>query len=162
MLNRIFFENKMVESGFIELNASYEFLVKKEVLIPGLEEQLIMIALDGTMHLMPSKPYEKYPLIIGQKVKCYIDKINCVGKVFLEPEHPYYKRGEVYEFDIKFISEKYYKRGKYRRKLFIKDYNGEMSEAIPHKFNYDFKVSEIQKCKVIRLKKGKVVITNRL
>ncbi len=152
----------MVDIGKVEINNSYEFLVKKKINVLGLGEQFVMQLPDGTKHLMPSKPYEKYPILEGQKIRCYIDKINCVGKVFLEPEHPYYKRGEEYEFDIKFISERFYKRGKYRRKIFVKDHNGDMSEAIPYKFNYDFDATSLQKCKVIGLRKGKVIITNIL
>ena len=146
----------------IEQNKAYTFLVKKEISIPGLGKQFVMGAPDGTKHLMPSKPYKKYPVKVGQEISCFIDKINCVGKIFLEPEHPYYKRGEVYEFDIKFISEKFYKRGKNRRKLYFKDYKGDMTEAIPYNFDFERKVSALQKCRVIRLKKGKVVISNRL
>ena len=47
-----------------------------------------------------------YHLKTGQTINCRIDKINCTGKIFIEPEHPYYKLGEIYEFPLVRIEKK--------------------------------------------------------
>ncbi len=52
----------------------------------------------GYKVLMPAGFYEKYGFQPGQKVKCRVDRINCSGRMFLEPMHPHYTEGEVYSF----------------------------------------------------------------
>ncbi len=54
----------------------------------------------GIRHLMPYEYYIQYNLLPGSMVNCRVDKINCTGRVFLEPEHPYYKTGSAFNFEI--------------------------------------------------------------
>jgi len=56
---------------------------------------------NGLKHFMPAEFYENYGLKAGDEISCKIDRINCTGRIFLEPKHPYYKEGESYYFDIK-------------------------------------------------------------
>lgn len=54
----------------------------------------------GIRHLVPYEYYIQYDLKTGSTVNCRIDKINCTGRVFLEPEHPFYKTGSRFYFEI--------------------------------------------------------------
>jgi hypothetical protein len=54
----------------------------------------------GIRHLVPYEYYSQYGLQTGTTVNCRIDKINCTGRVFLEPEHPFYKTGSTFDFKI--------------------------------------------------------------
>ena len=54
----------------------------------------------GRRLLLPVEPYSKYSIKKGQQITCRVDKVNCTGKVFLEPKHPYYEEGKSYPFDI--------------------------------------------------------------
>jgi len=54
----------------------------------------------GRRILVPVKPYLKYNIKTGQQLNCRVDKVNCTGKVFLEPKHPVYEEGRNYPFKI--------------------------------------------------------------
>ncbi len=54
----------------------------------------------GYKVLMPAGYYTKYGFEAGRKIECRVDRINCNGRMFIEPMHPIYKEGEVYEFAI--------------------------------------------------------------
>ena len=54
----------------------------------------------GRRILVPVKPYLKYNIKTGQQLNCRVDKVNCTGKVFLEPKHPVYEEGRNYRFKI--------------------------------------------------------------
>ena len=55
---------------------------------------------NGLKHFMPAEYYKTYGLKPGDEISCKIDRINCTGRIFLEPRHPIYKEGESYYFDI--------------------------------------------------------------
>jgi len=55
---------------------------------------------NGLKHFLPAEHYEKYGFNIGAEITCKIDRINCTGRIFLEPKHPFYKEGEIYSFEV--------------------------------------------------------------
>ncbi len=55
---------------------------------------------NGLKHFMPAEFYMNYGLNTGDAVLCKIDRINCTGRIFIEPEHPLYRIGEIYPFDL--------------------------------------------------------------
>lgn len=57
----------------------------------------------GTKYFIEFEPYQHYSLKLLSEIRCFVDKINCTGRVFLEPEHPIYQAGESYYFTIKSI-----------------------------------------------------------
>ena len=60
----------------------------------------------GYKHLLTKEVYEDYHIEPGTSISCHVDKINCDGKVFIEPEHYYYKPGEIYSFDfLNFVNQ---------------------------------------------------------
>ena len=75
----------------------YSFLVKNIIEL-GTDTYFIMQDPFGDKQLMPIKFYQDYKIQVGETIICKVDKINCSGKIFLEPEHPYYKKGEIYSF----------------------------------------------------------------
>lgn len=78
----------------------YDFRYVKNVTLEDENQYMILEDQYGFRYFVESKCYEKYKLSSSRLIKCYVDKINCTGRIFLEPEHPVYKRGEVYEFDV--------------------------------------------------------------
>lgn len=79
---------------------SYRFKNLKTVFLPDGEENIILEGPDGLKYLLPVANYSNYSLSEKSEFKCRIDRINCTGKVFLEPEHPFYKEGLEYEFIV--------------------------------------------------------------
>ncbi|HUX54753.1 MAG TPA: hypothetical protein VMV56_10085 [Williamwhitmania sp.] len=55
---------------------------------------------NGGKFLLPSHPYSAYGIKVGGKIACKIDKISCSGKIYLEPENPFYKVGNTYSFEV--------------------------------------------------------------
>ena len=87
-------ELKLVEGN------SYIFKVLKLITLQDSEQYLIVEDPFNLRHFIPAKPYEKYGIQIGSEINCYVDHINCTGRVFLEPDHPVYRIGEKYTFRI--------------------------------------------------------------
>ena len=84
---------------------SYQFLIHKKVALPNEEGQvMVLIGPDNKRYLLNTSYYKQYNLSIGQNIKCKVDKINCSGHIFLEPEHPHYRIGERYNFLVKRLS----------------------------------------------------------
>lgn len=79
---------------------SYHFHVEREIKDPADERHLVLIGPDQHKYLLPVAVYSHYKLRPGMDVKCRIDRINCDGKVFLEPENPFYKVGRSYLFEV--------------------------------------------------------------
>jgi len=65
----------------------------------------------GIRHLVPYEFYISYNLQPGNVVCCRVDKINCTGRVFLEPEHPHYQTGSVEGFSFVGIKQDKQKDG---------------------------------------------------
>lgn len=58
---------------------------------------------NGFQHLLAKDLYAGYGLAVGRQVICLVSKINCSGQIFIEPEHPHYKPGCTYPFEVKRI-----------------------------------------------------------
>lgn len=82
----------------LEEGKSYSFTNVKSIVLPGGEVNMILEGPDGKKYLLPVERYGEYNLGAKPEITCKVDKINCSGKVFLEPEHPYYREGESYFF----------------------------------------------------------------
>lgn len=78
----------------------YSFSISGIVDIPEKGEHFILLHDSGRKMLLRSDYYVKYKFELGQLIECRVDKVNCTGQVFLEPKHPFYNNGEVYQFEI--------------------------------------------------------------
>ncbi len=54
----------------------------------------------GTKIMLSYKLYAGYGFEKGETILCHLDKINCNGRLFFEPIHPFYKVGNTYEFTL--------------------------------------------------------------
>lgn len=81
----------------------YYFTIVKAIDIPQKGLHYLLSYESGRKLLMQAQYYVKYALGEGTTIRCRIDKINCTGQVFLEPEHPIYKIGKHYRFPVKRI-----------------------------------------------------------
>jgi len=128
--------------------------------IPGTDESYYILKNPfGGKHLLKANPYKHYHLKTGQTINCKIDKINCSGKIFLEPENPKYKEGEVYAFDLVKIIDHINSVGKKEKAAIVKDILGlENTCSLPENYMVDKKNKKI-KCKVLRIKKGQLFLS---
>jgi hypothetical protein len=76
----------------------YPFKVSGSVDLPDGEECFVLTDVNGVKHLLYKSYYRNYNIRHGMDIRCRIDKINCTGKIFIEPEHPHYQPGKSYSF----------------------------------------------------------------
>ena len=62
--------------------------------------------MNGMKHFMPAEYYKSHGFKTGDEISCKIERINCTGRIFLEPKHPCYNEGEIYLFDLVSNQEK--------------------------------------------------------
>ena len=78
---------------------TYKYMIKNHIDLSKNEKFYVLEDQAGRKQLLNSEYYEKYNFKIGQSINCRLDHINCSGKIFLEPEHPFYMEGKVYDFN---------------------------------------------------------------
>ncbi|MEJ5302071.1 MAG: hypothetical protein HPY80_01890 [Bacteroidales bacterium] len=76
------------------------FTVKAIQPFPDGRQYLVLEDEKGYRFLQDYRPYANYGLKPGLKIICKVDKINCNGKVFLEPQHPWFEEGRNYVLPI--------------------------------------------------------------
>ncbi len=137
---------------FIEGNW-YLFRINKVITIPEKGDFFVIVHDSGRKLLLNSSYYDNYNYQIGQEIKCRIDKVNCTGQIFLEPEHPVYKEGEYYDFEVLNSTN-------CNENLFIIEVldvfttSIQVIAKIPDNINVGSKI----RFKVIRVKKGKPIL----
>ncbi|MFA6402534.1 MAG: hypothetical protein WCX31_13080 [Salinivirgaceae bacterium] len=83
------------------LGQKFEFTLIKQVHLAVNNEEFYIIEDDqNSKFLLLKKQYLPYHFKIGQKITCNLDKINCSGQLFFEPENPYYKVNQCYSFNL--------------------------------------------------------------
>ena len=80
---------KIKNQLFLKENGFYVFRVIKRITLPDESRFFVLESPFNTRHLLPAEFYEKYDIMPGKNIRCRVDKINCVGRIFLEPGHPY-------------------------------------------------------------------------
>lgn len=77
-----------------------DFFVRNQIVLQDNKTYFILEDPSETKHFIEADPYHHYQIQSGQKLRCQIVKINCTGRIILEPTHPVYKIGESYEFRL--------------------------------------------------------------
>lgn len=149
-------ESIFIKGKQIKLGSVWDFAITK-ILTIGDEEYYIFSDFIGDKYLVPTTFYKDYNFLIGQNVSGWIDKINCSGRIFIEPIHPNYNVGETYDFELlrgKFSNEK----GDENKIIYVvRDIMGKEWEV---KANIKLKLLPSSlKCRVDKIKKGQLYLT---
>jgi hypothetical protein len=75
-----------------------QFTYIKDILLD--EEFMVFEDSEKERFLVPFRFYKTYQLKPNTLVNCLITKIDCKGKISFQPEHPFYKIGQTYDFDF--------------------------------------------------------------
>ncbi|MFO7977799.1 MAG: hypothetical protein R6U64_04000 [Bacteroidales bacterium] len=138
----------------------YPFQVLKKVELDHLEHYWVMQDPMGYKILVPAAFYQRYGFKPGMVANCRVDKINCNGKMFLEPLHPYYKEGAYYPFRV-------VAAGQRRNILDEQEYHIEVKDVFEDSWlvvsHHQFHAEPGQQvsCLVERIKKGKLFLRLR-
>lgn len=147
-----------VTSGLIRLKEGnvYPFHIKGLTLLPDGIEYYVLIDPNQVRHLLESIHYMNYHFEVGQAITCRIDKINCNGKIYIEPLHPYYRVGKSYKFPLIRFEES---------SSNPKEINAVLEDVFCNeiklplvKFNKSLRVGQNVNLKIARIKRGKVFI----
>jgi hypothetical protein len=84
----------------LEAGLDYDLKIIRILKIPGGISYFVGKDHNGLMHLIPASFYSHYGIRSGDIVRCRLDRINCLGRFFFEPDHPYYRRGGTYHFGL--------------------------------------------------------------
>jgi len=146
----------------------YEFVYVKNVALD--EEFLVFEDKDKERYLLPRQNYKDYNLVPHNPVKCVITRIDCKGKISIEPEHPYYKIGETYDFkfvkmlvteeaEFNPVMDKTYVKKDYE--IIVEDYFGNTQRVIPKRWQRKKRYeAETTTCKVVKIIQGRLLLQN--
>jgi hypothetical protein len=84
----------------LEAGLDYDLKITRILKIPGGISYFVGKDPNGLKHLIPASFYSHYGIRSGDTVKCRLDRINCLGRFFFEPDHPLYRRGGTYHFRL--------------------------------------------------------------
>jgi hypothetical protein len=100
------------------------FRVEKLVSVSSPDDNFILKGPGGRKFLLPADRYRHYGISPGQNVTCKIDRINCNGRIFLEPQNPHYSAGKSYMFPVKSYGTRVDYSGEYVKVAIVEDIFG--------------------------------------
>lgn len=128
----------------------FPFKIHKLVQLQDNKWYFVLQDINGFKHFLASEYYENYCLKPGEEITCKIDKINCTGRIYLEPKHPVYKEGETYHFKVVSLST-----SDAEKELIVKEISGNnVKVRVNNKTNLDLNNENMVRCVVKRIKKG--------
>lgn len=75
----------------------------KESVFPDGVSYYVLEDYHGRRFLLPAEYYRSYGFSAGQKVEAVVDHINCNGRIFIEPQHPRFRTGQLARFTLKVV-----------------------------------------------------------
>lgn len=141
----------------LEEGKSYQFLFIKELEV-GDDLFWVLLAPDEKKYLVEALHYTKYNFNAGSTYSCKVDKINCTGKIYLEPEHPVYKLEGVYSFELSRIDKIKNSFGDMESIVVVTDIFGNEAFATIPDIELDEKSQKLD-LRVDRIKKGKLYLS---
>ena len=152
-------EVKNWQEGLKE-GSTYPFFVSKLIELPGSgEEHFVQFGQDEKNYLLKPPFYAHYSIKTGSTISCTVDKINCTGQVFLEPEHPYYQPGQRYDFLVTKLSTESNIWGSVNNIAWVRDL---------HRYEWPCQVDQPEylepgishlSCRVERIKKAQLILS---
>ena len=135
----------------LEQGRSYPFYFFKKIKLPDELNYFVIKDPFGNKHLIPEEYYRNYSLETGKEYLCKIDKINCLGRIFIEPPHPYFEEGKSYAFKYQKTIRKKHKSGNICKYYLFTDKNLNQAlmdadkYSLPEHLKKDFHLFQINK-----------------
>jgi hypothetical protein len=132
----------------------FPFRIHNRVQLQDDKWYFVLVDINKLKHFMPAEHYSRYGFKIGDEIICKIDRINCTGRIFLEPKHPYYSEGEIYQFDVDVSS-----CNDNKQILIVKEILGNSIEVPVYDITNSIKIEKNKvRCTVKSIKKGKPIL----
>lgn len=133
---------------------TYTFRVIRLITLPDGSQNWVLTHTGVDRYMLPAEYYADYQIKEGLALRCRVDKINCTGRIFLEPEHPWYREGERYLFRYQGSETQHDRLGNAFSKLHFQGINGENQYHITPQEPPDLKPGEIAGVEIRRIRKG--------
>jgi len=142
----------------LETGKSYNFTIVNERINPRDKlSYFVLLDENNNKHLLTKKYYTHYGLKKGMQIKCRVDKFTSEGFFFLEPENPWYKQGEKYEFKILEIQKLHFSDGSVQDVLVLEDpYSDDIKTFIEPEQTELLSNQKTVRCKVDRIRKSRL------
>lgn len=139
---------------------SYTFKITGTIVLPDGSESFVLSDPNNVKHLLSKQYYRGYNLKNNQEIICRIDKINCTGKIFIEPQHPHYKLGDVYNFRFYTYLDVTNASNEVNSVAIFTDILGNPVKISADDIPVPLKSDDIFTCEVTAIRKGRVFISN--
>ena len=145
-----------IKSNKNKVGDHINFTIKKIIDIPDSGTHYVLQGENSQKYLFKESQYINYNFEVGSKITCYVAKINCSGKVFLEPLHPYFKIGNKYPFKfikIDFISN--ILQQNIVTSIIVDNY-GNYHKLIHCDLSKNYKINDIMDFEIDKIREGQV------
>ena len=140
----------------------YTFTVVKEYSAGEQDDFWVLESPFKTRHLLKKTLYPNFSFKKGDEIICRIDKINCSGRIFLEPENPFYREGCYYDFIFShkdFITNTI---GEKQEIIIFKGRSGEMAVLSLKDGIINLNPGDTVTAGVLRIKKGVLILVRNI
>jgi len=138
--------------------AIYLFRIVKTISLSDQEQYIVLESPALSRHLLDRELYPTFRFKKGELIQCRIDKINCSGKIFLEPENPDYTEGKNYDFLYSHKEDITNTLGEIQTIAVLKGRNGEKAILPLDNEDIHLKPDGIVSARLIRIKKGVLIL----
>ncbi|GAP44497.1 hypothetical protein TBC1_12305 [Lentimicrobium saccharophilum] len=139
----------------LEEGKTYIFRYLKQVILSDGEAYMVMEDPFGIRHMLLYRYYQQFNLQPDSAVRCRVDKINCTGRVFLEPEHPYYKPGTTGFFAVVWAGFRT-SGNSVSRTIVVRDiFNNEVEVIVPPDYRDNLRAGARVVCAINDIRKGR-------
>lgn len=135
---------------------SYVFKVVRMITLPDDTRSWVLTHTGADRYMLPCELYTDYGIAEGIRIRCRVDKINCTGRIFLEPEHPYYREGGDYHFT--FIRDLPIEdaAGNHLWQLELAGIHGDRHHCLSLQRAHRYKIGDPVPVRLISVKKGRL------
>lgn len=144
----------------------YPFRITGRIELPEGDKYFVLSDPNLVKHLLAEKYYENYCFEPGQLIDCRVDKINCNGKIYIEPLHPFYRLGKKYSFPFVRYSGNKLTKGTAESFAVFEDIFGnevkipwDINIGSPPEMQTDLKAGDTMKLMVVRIKMGQIYVS---
>jgi hypothetical protein len=89
----------------LKVGNTYAFRYIKSVVLEDDNRYMVLEDIYGMRHFLEHECFKSYNLVETSDIECRVEKINCTGRIYLEPVHPFYRLGSEYRFNVSSIIE---------------------------------------------------------
>jgi len=144
---------KVPNSRLVE-GSYHNFEILKTVELVADEPYFILKDPFGYKLMMPAAFYLRYGFKNGDIITCRIDRVNCNGRMFIEPMHPVYQEEEIYNFNIVNRFSRSGLTGKPEFCFRVEDVLGYRWDVVVGKKKFNQYKDRTLDCRLERVKKG--------